>query len=185
VIALRGTSNNKGEKAKIKLVIPNDKIENVRNDFDRKIIDELLRLKNGEIPPNGPYEIELDKFYIQRISENNLDRTQVIESNEHPMFFAFGEGAETHQYQLNVLDGKENMLGENTNDLEYYEKFYDFARPHTILDYEMEMTIIYSNKRIKGIWYNMNYDKNSQNDKVVGVSFKFFVIKKRRRTAVG
>jgi len=181
---MRGVSNNKGNKAKIKLTIPNKYIEDVRNDFNTEMVNNLLRLKNGTIPPNGPYTIELDKFFIQRISENNLDRTQVIESNEHPMFFAFGEGAETHQYQLNVLDGKENMLGENVDDLNYYEDFYELARPHTILDYEMEMTIIYSDKKIKGIWYNMNYDKNSENDKVVGVSFKFFVIQKKRRVSI-
>ena len=46
------------------------------------------------------------------------------------------------------------------------------------------MTIIYSDKKIKGIWYNMNYDKNSENDKVVGVSFKFFVIQKKRRVSI-
>lgn len=180
-----GTTNNKGDKAKIEVFIPPDSLGPLKDEFEHKTIDKLLKLNKEEVPSSPPYTITLDKFHIQRISENNVDKTQVIESNEFPMFFAFGKGAETHQYQLNVLDGKENLLGEDGNWLKIYEDFYEVMRPHTILDYELKMSIYYSDKVIHGIWYNMNYDKNSQNDKVVGVNFKFFVISKERRAEVG
>jgi hypothetical protein len=185
VITLIGVANKKGTKAKITLEIPEGKLKDVRDALGEQTVNDLLRLKTGELPTTGPYKIVLDKFHIQRISENNLDRTQVIESNDFPMFFAFGKGAETHQYQLNVLDGKKNMLGEDAGWLDIFEDFYDVARPHNIIDYEMEMNIIYSDRKLNGIWYNMNYDKNSQSDKVVGVAFKFFVISKERRVKVG
>lgn len=179
-----GTVNNKGDKAKIELFIPPESLKPLKDEFGNTEVDDLLRLTRDEVPSTPPYKIILDKFHIQRISENNVDKTQVIESNEFPMFFAFGEGAETHQYQLNVLDGKENMLKEDAGWLNIYEDFYKLARPHTILDYELQMSIIYSDKKINGIWYNMNFDKNSQNDKVVGASFKFFVISKERRVEI-
>lgn len=179
---MKGISNNKGNKAKIELEIPTDSYLKLTDEFGGGTINDLLTMNGERINP--PFIITLDKFHIQRISENNLDRTQVIESNEFPMFFAFGKGAETHQYQLNVLDGKENMLGEDMSWLDTYEDFYRVARPHTILDYDLTMRIYYSDRKLKGIWYNMNYDKNSQNDKVVGVSFKFFVISKKRRVTV-
>jgi len=179
------TRKEEGQKGKIILEIPEKNLQTLREDFGASKVDELIMMDKNIYPEEGPYYIKMDKFHIQQVSESNLDRSQIVETNEYPLFFSFGKGAETHSYSMQIIDGGRNLLGEGAHWLDLYENFYALARPHNILDYEMDFTLYYSDKMLRGIWYNMNYQKNAEMDKVVGANFKFFVIDKTKRAQVG
>jgi len=179
------TRKDNAVKGKITLEIPQKNLETLRNRFGRTMIDNLIMMGRSTFPESGPYIITLDKFHIQRAGESNIDRNQIVESNEFPMFFSFGKGAETHDYSMQILDGGTNLLGEDADWLDTFEDFYELSRPHNILDYEMDLTIYYSDRMYRGIWFNMSYQKNAELDKVVAANFKFFVIDKARRVQVG
>lgn len=180
-----GVTRKEGTKGKIILEIPEENFQQLRDDFGQSEIDELIMMDKEKYPEEGPYFIKLDKFHIQQISESNLDRNQIVETNEFPMFFSFGKGAETHSYQMQIIDGGRNLSGQGAFWLDLYERFYELARPHNILDYNMDFTMYYADKRVRGLWYNMSYQKSSEMDKVVGANFKFFVIEKSKRAQVG
>ncbi|MFW5895111.1 MAG: hypothetical protein ACOCT9_00050 [archaeon] len=171
-----GTNKKTRKKAKIELEIPEKSLKPMRDEFGVDIINDLLMLGKNRLPEEAPYVITMNKFYLKSINRSPKDRTQIIETNEYPLFFGFGEGAELHKYSITVLaGGKENFLEESSNWIDTYEDFFTIARPHNIIDYNLRFNISYSNRSYDGLWFGMVFNENAEMDKIVGVSFNFFV----------
>lgn len=176
-----GVNNKTLKKATIILTIDSEKqLEKMKEKIGTEV-DELIDKLGSEETKEAPYEIIMDKFFLQRINRTPKDRYQIMETNEYPILFAYGEGAEMHQYSISVLNGSEkNLSEEDYNWLDDYELFFKIARLHNLVDFGLNLTIEYSNRIYEGLWFDMQYDENAQLDKITGANFRFFVIEKRK-----
>lgn len=178
---MRGVPKKTNKKATITLEIPEESLDPMREDFGAEKINNLLGDNNKK-----PYRIKMDKFFLKQINRNPKDKYQIIETNEFPILFTFGKGAELHSYQISILNGaKENFLGEDTAWLDDYEDFFDITRAHSIVDYNLNFNLSYGDRSFDGIWFDMSFNESAELDKITGASFKFFVTRKYKKPKVG
>ena len=178
-----GRSNFEDKKARITLELPEpdtEVYEKYTDNFDIEEVEEKIGLETEE--EDQPTVLVLEDFFLSAISESYPERTQIIETNEFPIMFGFGEGARIFQFEISVFDDKDR---EDFDWLTFLKKFHRICKATTIIDYNLDFRIQYNQEEFKGVWFNMNFQKNSQRDKVVLGNFKFFVLKEKQLPTIG
>ncbi len=180
-------------KTKITLEMPGDsrlkeKLKSQHNNLFASELgswSEFVRpfssLENGQSD-----KLVLDCFALDSVQRSNKSRSQIVETNEAPFLFVYGDQAELYTFSLQLLDG--GRLATSDEDINWLNKFEDFYtrfRAQTIVDYQMRLSIHYKNNEFFGVWLNMDIQENSEFDTLAVATFQFYCTKKIRLRSQG
>lgn len=125
--------------------------------------------------------LEINRFALESVQRANRARAQVVETNESPFLFVYGDQAEVYTFSLQLLDG--GKLATSNGDVDWlnsFEDFYTAFKAQTIADYRLRLSVHYKNNEYVGVWLNMDVQETSEFDTVAMVSFQFYCTKKIR-----
>lgn len=166
-------------KAKIKLVLKHEeklKLQHDRVFSEMKKWDDFKESFKSENTVEDA--LEIDKFVLESVQRANRARSQIVETNERPILFVYGDQAEVYNFSLRLIEGGKNFRGQKTDWLTQFEKFYNRFRAQTIADYQLDLSIRYKEKEFHGVWLNMDIQEESDFDRTAVVNFQLFVLKK-------
>lgn len=174
------------KKARLELEIPSEQVfKKIKKDFGEERINSLLK-KLKFNPSIKPLKIVVDKFILRSANIVPPDKVQIVDTNEAPVFFAFGERAEVNSYSIALLNNpREQLSKDDHNWFKIFKEFHKIFRPTTIVDYGLELRLYYDNTVHEGIWFNMMYQQDADSEKIVGANFQWFSISDRQIPAAG
>ena len=181
-MALFGVPSKGERKARIRLDLPRDERllallkrhcggDNKWNELVAKYGDPTLNDR-----------LEIKNFVLESTQRSKRQRYQIVETNESPTLFAYGDLAKVYFITLRVINAGPNIFNpeQNNNWLDELEEFYDLFKLHILIDYNMTLKIITRDREITGYWLNFNISEQAEMDKVATITFDFYVTDERQ-----
>lgn len=186
---LKPESGSRGErrlpKAEIRIDIPRnddgpDTLARLRADHD----DARYQLPWNEyvapyVDPHNDRILRLRHFVLGDVGESVRSRFQVVESNESPILFMFGEQARIYNYNFHILSGGTNLRNQDTDWKRLFERFYDRFNGAVIAHYRLKMYLSFAREEHQVVWLNLDMRRSSETDVLAVAQSQMFLVKKR------
>lgn len=142
-----------------------------------KIFNQIGSLGNPKQPPpsdanaNEPLDDYWTDWLLQSVSEQRIEKTQIVETFGAPVFYVFGERPRVLQFQGVLV---------NTADFnwraEFWENWERYFRATKLVEQGNRMFIGFDDIIVSGYPMTANAVQSSQQPHMISFSFSFFVV---------
>lgn len=171
-------------KAEIRLEIPGNDVLNLlkaTHDVDRfgEWEEFITPYKVGD-PPNDQ-QLVLREFILADVTKSNRTRFQIVETNESPILFTFGDQAKVYSYEFQILNGGLNLAGQDTEWIRRFEDFYERFNAVTIATYGLRLYVDYDREVHEVVWLTLDIRQSSESDVIATAHSQMYLVNKRRK----
>lgn len=172
-------------KAALVLTIPSDEVAQKlseahdKNRFGGLSWEEFIRPFQLQFP-HDKNQLTIKEFILENDHQPNRSRFQVVETNESSILFMFGDQARIFTYQLRLLQGGFNLVGQDTDWFSRLENFYHRFNGTIIASYGLKLSLQFDREIHDIVWLNFDAQRSADTDTLASVTIQAFVVNKKR-----